>query len=752
MAELAERPRPSDSSLLSLVRYRLDTAAQKTQQQALMEQQKRFGEGVKKQTEGVHEQEKEKEAHKVMAHTTAEEEVARKKRLEPFKIQIRAAMKMDLVFIIDITRSMQTYWDAVVKQVNCIIESIEVMYKDAKSNFRIGFVGYRDVCDIASHRYMVRPLEGVEGSVSSVTRKWLESVLCCGGGDTAEDVHGALEKAGSAEMLWGRDPMMTRTVVHIADAPGHGARLHQGLESAKSEKFDKLPDHDKDGKELERLLRHLRETVKVQKYMFIHVRHKRTGLLRTVPMVEQFSAACGDISWIKESEWDGEERLVLDAVRLKSMARHDMASVCSISGLMDMIRAGHHIRTVLKEVSDAACIKIAPSPFAAGSTQLAFHGRFFPDGVDKEGLDVVLKEFRSGSGADNTALQYEAQMEVHSVASFLAGQFNLHAEEQGLEIPEVRYTECDMVCVAQPNSSPDDLDRFLLMEPLLTGEMRKYNNSMGVVNPLDPQPHLQAFSHWSYRVTEHMLMIVDLQGFKIPSQQGSSMPAKILLVDPAIHCIKEDFFYKTSIGGRPEDGLGFDLFIKSHDCGEYCNKLIPTCKAFRLRHETAKDARPQTPTTPPPIPPRPSGENFGPTDPLGKTSEFVREKLQLLKTATKAHEECALLLAAQGVPKHLYENLHDAITQCVKRRLLTRDRAALLHSCRELGNDGRHDWSEVEAMFNVPGGRVQPAEVGIQGGGNRDGGGRKQGGGRGVNQGGNRGGGRQGQRGGKQRK
>ncbi|PNH04361.1 hypothetical protein TSOC_009474 [Tetrabaena socialis] len=52
----------------------------------------------------------------------------------------------------------------------------------------------------------------------------------------------------------------------------------------------------------------------VQKYMFIHIRDKKTGMFHTVPMAEQFSAACGDISWIKESEWDGEERLVLDLV------------------------------------------------------------------------------------------------------------------------------------------------------------------------------------------------------------------------------------------------------------------------------------------------------------------------------------------------------------------------------------------------------------------------------------------------------
>ncbi|PNH04360.1 Alpha-protein kinase vwkA [Tetrabaena socialis] len=335
-------------------------------------------------------------------------------------------------------------------------------------------------------------------------------------------------------------------------------------------------------------------------------------------------------------------------------------------------------------------------------------------------------------------------MEVHSVASFLAGQFNIHAEEQGLDIPEIRYTECDMVCVAQPNNPR----RFLLMEPLLTGEMRKYNNNMGVVNPLDPQPHLQAFSHWSHKVTERMLMIVDLQGFKTPAQGGTPAKiAKILLVDPAIHCIQDDFYSKTNWSA---DGLGFDMFYESHynkkfgHCGTYCKKLIPTCNAFRLKlHEMAKAARMRSPTPPP----RPSPAVTPPRriEETASTSPLVAKKVELMmKPAAKAHEECALLLAARNVS--VPANLHEAITECVKRGLLTMERAKQLHDRREQGNDGRHDWSEIEALFSVPGDRV------AGGGGNR-GGGRQQGGGRGVSQqGGNRGcGDGQGRRG-KQRK
>ena len=48
-------------------------------------------------------------------------------------------------------------------------------------------------------------------------------------------------------------------------------------------------------------------------------------------------------------------------------------------------------------------------------------------------------------------------------------------------------------------------------EELCIGPHVKFNNNCGSVNLDDPQPHLQAFSHWSYEVTDKKLMVVDVQ-------------------------------------------------------------------------------------------------------------------------------------------------------------------------------------------------------------------------------------------------
>ena len=46
---------------------------------------------------------------------------------------------------------------------------------------------------------------------------------------------------------------------------------------------------------------------------------------------------------------------------------------------------------------------------------------------------------------------------------------------------------------------------------MCVGEHIKFNNNCGDVNMFNPQPHLQAFSHWSYEITDTMMMVVDLQ-------------------------------------------------------------------------------------------------------------------------------------------------------------------------------------------------------------------------------------------------
>lgn len=70
---------------------------------------------------------------------------------------------------------------------------------------------------------------------------------------------------------------------------------------------------------------------------------------------------------------------------------------------------------------------------------------------------------------------------------------------------------------------------------------------------------LDAFSHWTYDITDGFLMIADFQGLERNSHY--------ILSDSAIYC-KEETSGLTTLGG-----VGIMQFFKSHRCGQVCRDM-----------------------------------------------------------------------------------------------------------------------------------------------------------------------------------
>jgi len=108
---------------------------------------------------------------------------------------------------------------------------------------------------------------------------------------------------------------------------------------------------------------------------------------------------------------------------------------------------------------------------------------------------------------------------------------------------------------------------FFIQEALLSGNFEKYNNNSGICAPF-PTAHgtmheaVQAFSHWTYLVTDKSLMVVDCQGCY---EKGSN---KFMLTDPAIHCKSLLRFGGTNMGAK-----GFTNFFKTHRCNDVCRGI-----------------------------------------------------------------------------------------------------------------------------------------------------------------------------------
>ena len=84
----------------------------------------------------------------------------------------------------------------------------------------------------------------------------------------------------------------------------------------------------------------------------------------------------------------------------------------------------------------------------------------------------------------------------------------------------------------------------------------KWNNNTGRVSRKVYSPLLDAFSHWTYDVTNGFLLIVDIQGVERDDC--------FILTDPAINCVEQRF------GGTNIGEVGAELFFAMHECSDVC--------------------------------------------------------------------------------------------------------------------------------------------------------------------------------------
>jgi len=107
------------------------------------------------------------------------------------------------------------------------------------------------------------------------------------------------------------------------------------------------------------------------------------------------------------------------------------------------------------------------------------------------------------------------------------------------------------------------------VEPMLDGDYRKHNDNDGHVESELLLP--QAFSHYTYELSNNLLVVVDIQGV------GS------FYTDPQIHTFDGHGF---GLGNLGHDGL--TKFLKTHECNDLCRLLdLPAVKVTETDYEMA---------------------------------------------------------------------------------------------------------------------------------------------------------------------
>ncbi|CAD8064174.1 unnamed protein product [Paramecium sonneborni] len=152
-------------------------------------------------------------------------------QLHRFKQQLQKSNTIDVIFIMDLTGSMNPWKDEIQSTISNIIREFQQSIKGY--SVRVGFVGYRDVCDLQeqiSYRNLTHNINSIIEYISRLEAK--------GGGDEAEDIVGGFVQAMKLNIS--RNPDSLLCTFLIADSPCHGKQYHD-LES--DDYLDQVPDN-----------------------------------------------------------------------------------------------------------------------------------------------------------------------------------------------------------------------------------------------------------------------------------------------------------------------------------------------------------------------------------------------------------------------------------------------------------------------------------------------------------------------------
>eukprot|EP00981_Chlorochromonas_danica_P010743 scaffold3371_cov190-Ochromonas_danica.AAC.1 len=261
---------------------------------------------------------------------------------------------------------------------------------------------------------------------------------------------------------------------------------------------------------------------------------------------------------LNEPDWDG--------IDMEGVIVFNMTTPMSMEAMVNEAtdRCVHDTHVI-----DDSFAMIAKIPFAKGALRAAHYGRLIKtNGREQIVQNVVLKFALADKDQHATRLPYERFLVCHRTAYFMAKEFN--RINKGRNWPRVEYAEAKILQLMTRWPNPP----FVICEDRIPRDVvfEKYNSNTGYCAPCPTAQNtnheiIQAFSHWSYEVTNKHLMIVDCQG-GFMKRLYYGIDDVFFLSSPAIHCVNVLKYGRTNLGEK-----GFEYFFKSHQCNDYCRTL-----------------------------------------------------------------------------------------------------------------------------------------------------------------------------------
>merc|ERR1719193_761601 len=513
------------------------------------------------------------------------------KRVERYKRNGVGAIKIDFCFVMDCTRSMGSYIAAAKENVYAIQREVQLRF-GTRSTLRYAFVGYRDYEDRV-------PFEIFKFSENvGDFKNFIACLDADGGGDLPEDLTGALHTA--LNLNWRHT---VRVCIIIADAPCHGKQYHPSYIR------DDHPDGDVNKRDPCNIVEKMRKKdlnlhffkinastdVMLEKLKKAYDR----GFGRTAYKLHQHKlgdslrlfldlAITSISSSVSASMLRGEATISKSSsLAIKSWSntkrdfrpRLDRVIAQKLSGLpalqeepMKLASCANDswgpledadVYTATSEGKPVAnvIVQMEPEPFASGAMRCAFWLRVKQSsGLPlKAGEVMVLKESKLSGTENNSKQTMILDLESQIQAKKLADQWNQEVVSRGIGV-RIDFLPAYVLNFKKRRS----LDRqWMSVEPALPNpdSFRKYNNNAGFVEPSEEAEIPNAFTHWTWHVTNIQLCVMDMQG----ARQSSGT---FLLTDPQVQCKDQNRFGKGNLGQK-----GIARFFAAHDCGDICMKL-----------------------------------------------------------------------------------------------------------------------------------------------------------------------------------
>lgn len=191
-------------------------------------------------------------------------------------------------------------------------------------------------------------------------------------------------------------------------------------------------------------------------------------------------------------------------------------------------------------------MRIAKDPFAEGEMRLAYYAKLGKEGSGSKAAaegDKILKSFKkTRKSSSSERKRYLAQMEVSTIAQFLANEFN--KSSRPLHCPEIRFLSVYVVETEDGTASSGDVRRYCAEDqlPCAATNFTKYSNNTGYWDEDEINQSLLLFTKFSLNKTGGYMMVTDLQGVRHGNQY--------ILTDPAILCKDKTRFGETNLGGK----------------------------------------------------------------------------------------------------------------------------------------------------------------------------------------------------------